>query len=413
MTQAIQLDKVSKRFLYRPEQPRTLQESFVNLFGLRNRAPAEELWALRDISFAVEKGDTVGLIGANGAGKSTLLRLIARILEPTSGRITVKGRVSTLLELGAGFHPELTGRENVYLNGSILGLTRKQIAEKFDELVAFAELERFIDVPVKHYSSGMYIRLGFAVAIHVDPEILLIDEVLAVGDESFQGKCLVRISELQAEGVTILYVSHNLHSVRKVCSRALWLDEGVIRAEGKPETVVERYLDSVRAEEGVEPWSAVSQERKRWGSGEAEIVKVKFLDAQGKECDLFTTGQMMRVKIGYRAHKTIRKPVFGVAIYTSDGIHINGPNTRTSGYDIDHIEGEGEVEFVIDYLPLLRGEYDFTAAIYDHNSVHPFDHHHRMYSFKVEGGPIKDSEGTLYIPCRWRHTSNISRSREL
>lgn len=408
MTQVIQLDKVSKRFLYRPEQPRTLQESFTNLFGLRNRAPAEELWALRDITFAVEKGDTVGLIGPNGAGKSTLLKLIARILEPSSGQIMAKGRVSTLLELGAGFHPELTGRENVYLNGSILGLTRKEIAEKFDELVAFAELQRFIDVPVKHYSSGMYIRLGFAVAIHVHPEILLIDEVLAVGDESFQGKCLVRISELQAQGVTILYVSHNLDSVRKVCSRALWLDEGVIRADGSPETVIERYLESVRAKEGVEPSPAVSEERRRWGSGEAEIVEVKFLDAQGKECDLFTTGQMMRVKIGYRAHKTIRKPVFGVAIYTSDGIHINGPNTRTSGYDIDHIEGEGEVEFVIDHLPLLRGEYDFTAAIYDHNSIHPFDHHHRMYRFKVERGPIKEREGTLYIPCRWRHVSKVS-----
>jgi len=409
MTRVIQLDKVSKRFLYRPEQPRTLQESFTNLFGLRNRTPAQELWAVRDITFAVEKGDTVGLIGPNAAGKSTLLKLIVRILEPTSGQITVKGRMSTLLELGAGFHPELTGRENVYLNGSILGLTRKEIAEKFDELVAFAELQRFIDVPVKHYSSGMYIRLGFAVAIHVDPEILLVDEVLAVGDESFQGKCLVRIGELQAQGVTILYVAHNLDSVRKICSRALWLDDGVIRAEGNPETVVERYLDSVRAKEGVEPSPAVSEERRRWGSGEAEIVEVKFLDAQGKECDLFTTGQMMRVKIGYRAHKTIRKPVFGVAIYTSDGIHINGPNTRTSGYDIDHIEGEGEVEFVIDHLPLLRGEYDFTAAIYDHNSIHPFDHHHRMYSFKVDTGAVKESEGTVYIPCRWIHSPNVPR----
>jgi len=407
MTQVIQLDKVSKRFLYRPEQPRTLQESFTNLFGLRNRTPAQELWALRDITFAVEKGDTVGLIGPNGAGKSTLLKLITRILEPSSGQIMVKGRVSTLLELGAGFHPEFTGRENVYLNGSILGLTRKEIAEKFDELVAFAELQRFIDVPVKHYSSGMYIRLGFAVAIHVHPEILLIDEVLAVGDESFQGKCLVRIGELQAQGVTILYVSHNLDSVRKICSRALWLDDGVIRADGNPETVVERYLDSVRAKEGVEPSPAVSEERRRWGSGEAEIVEVKFLDAQGKECDLFTTGQMMRVKIVYRAHKTIRKPVFGVAIYTSDGIHINGPNTRTSGYDIDHIEGEGEVEFVIEHLPLLRGEYEFTAAIYDYNSVHPFDHHHRMYPFKVERGAIAETEGTLYIPCRWRHSPNV------
>lgn len=412
MTQVIQLDKVSKRFLYRPEQPRTLQESFASLFGLRNRVPAEELWALRDMSFAVEKGDTVGVIGPNGAGKSTLLKLIARILEPTSGRITVKGRVSTLLELGAGFHPELTGRENVYLNGSILGLTRKQIAERFDALVAFAELERFIDVPVKHYSSGMYIRLGFAVAIHVDPEILLIDEVLAVGDESFQGKCLVRISELQAQGVTILYVSHNLDSVRKICSRALWLDEGVIRSDGNPESVVAHYLDSVRAEEGIEPSVALSEERRRWGSGEAKIVEVKFLNTQGKECDLFATGQMMRVKIGYRAHKTIKKPVFGVAIYTSDGIHINGPNTRTSGYEIDYIEGEGEVEFVIDHLPLLRGEYDFTAAIYDYNSIHPFDHHHRMYRFKVKSGPIMESEGTLYIPCRWSHTSRASHSRE-
>jgi ABC-type polysaccharide/polyol phosphate transport system ATPase subunit len=227
--EAIQFDHVSKKFILHRERPRSLQELAVNLFR-RNNNSHEEFWALQDVSFTVEQGETLGLIGPNGAGKSTALKLISRIIEPTSGQIEVNGQVGALLELGAGFHPDLTGRENIYLNGSILGLSRAQIRRKLDAIIAFAELERFIDVPVKHYSSGMYVRLGFSVAVHTDPEVLLVDEVLAVGDQNFQHKCLERIMEMQRQGITICFVSHGLGEVRRLCSRAVWLDDGMVQA---------------------------------------------------------------------------------------------------------------------------------------------------------------------------------------
>lgn len=245
----IEFRNVSKRFVLRPGRPTSIQEMVINSLKLRLRNPGEELWALKDISFAVGQGETVGIIGPNGSGKSTLLKVASGIYEPTAGKITFSGRMSSLLELGAGFHPDLTGRENVYLYGSILGLSRKHINRRFGEIVGFAELDRFIDMPAKYYSSGMYVRLGFAVATQVDPEILLIDEVLAVGDEYFQRKCLKKIEDLQRLGVTILLVSHNLTTVQNLCCRALWLDKGMIQELGEPEFVVGRYLDDVAGHE--------------------------------------------------------------------------------------------------------------------------------------------------------------------
>jgi lipopolysaccharide transport system ATP-binding protein len=347
MTSAVIFDNVSKRFILRQERPRSFQEAVINIF--RRNGSGEEFWALRDVSFAVEKGEMVGIIGPNSAGKSTVLKLISRIIEPTSGRVEVNGRVSALLELGAGFHPDLTGRENVYLNGSILGLSRKEIRRKFDSIVSFAEMERFIDVPVKHYSSGMYVRLGFSVAIHIDPEILLIDEVLAVGDAAFQRKCLERIDKLRQEGITILLVSHNLDVVRSLCKKAIWLDKGKIMAEGNPEAVVRQYM--WHSYESSKPIRKVKDAR--WGTGVVKIEQVRILNDLGIKPAVFATGEPMTVEIHYRASRRVEYPVFGLAIHRSDGVHITGPNTQFAGYEILWIEGRGTVSFHIPRLPLL------------------------------------------------------------
>jgi ABC-type polysaccharide/polyol phosphate transport system ATPase subunit len=425
MAPAVEFQEVSKRFIVHHERPRSFQELAVSFFK-RNNASREELWALRDVGFAVERGETLGLIGPNGAGKSTALKLISRILEPTSGRIAVNGRVSALLELGMGFHPDLTGRENVYLNGSILGLSRQEMREKFEAIGRFAELERFIDIPVKHYSSGMYMRLGFAIAIHVDPDILLIDEILAVGDQSFQRKCLDRINEMRRRGVTILFVSHDLEAVRSLCERAIWLEGGRVQAEGPTREVVDRYLMRVHEKERADlaaqqtpPVEALSGEeasveggRKRWGSGEVEITEVRFLDKDSRERHVFRTGEPLVACIHYIAHRRVEKPVFGVAIHRSDGVQVNGPNTKFAGYPIDAIEGEGEIHYIIESLPLLEGTYQFSATCYDYACAHPYDHHHRIYTFRVQRGEVREEFGVLYIPSRWEHYSELRNGNE-
>lgn len=407
MTQpAIRLENVSKKFVIHHERPRSFQEAAVGLF--RGNSSREELWAVRNVNFIVDQGEALGLIGPNGSGKSTILKLISRILEPTQGDIRVNGRLSALLELGAGFHPDLTGRENIYLNGSMLGLSCSEMDAHYDDIVEFSELDRFIDMPVKHYSSGMAMRLGFAVAIHVEPDVLLTDEVLAVGDESFQMKCLDRIYELRSQDVSIVFVSHSLEDVRELCDRTLWLDNGELQHLGPTEQVIDLYRDSVTAKEE-ERLSAEHGEGagERWGSGEVEIIDVRFRDASGIERHVFHTGEPMTACIRYRAHERIEKPVFGIAIHRSDGLHVNGPNTKLAGYPIDHVEGEGEIHYAIESLPLLAGTYQFSATCYDSACAHPYDHHHRMYTFRVQRGEIKEEFGMFYIPSRWEHRKRL------
>lgn len=407
MDTAVQFDNVSKKFTLRRERARSFQEAALAFFQGRDSS-REELWALEDVSFAVERGKTLGIIGPNGSGKSTVLKLITRILEPTSGRIDVQGRVSALIELGAGFHPDLTGRENIYINGSILGFSRKEMRAKFEQIVAFSELEKFIDVPLKHYSSGMHMRLGFAVAIHVDPDILLIDEILAVGDQAFQNKCLGKISELRSQGVTILFVSHDLEAVRSLCTSALWLEDGVIQEEGTTDRVIDSYLNSVTTitEARLSHEQRIQSDENRWGSGEIEITDVRFLDAEGRERRAFKTGERMVVRLGYHAHTEVKQPVFGVAIYGSGGVHINGPNTKFSDYAVESVKGPGEIDYIVDMLPLLEGTYELSAVVYDHDCLHAYDHHHRVYSFVVQRGAVKERYGMIYIPCQWRHRTS-------
>ena len=412
---AVRLDHVSKQFTLRHERSRSFQELFLNLVHFRLRPPKEEYWALRDVSIEVETGQMVGIIGENGAGKSTLLKLLTGIIEPTSGQITVNGRVSALLELGAGFHPDLTGRENVYLNGSILGFTKAEMNRFFDNILEFSEMQRFIDTPVRHYSSGMYMRLGFSIAIHVRPDILVVDEILAVGDEAFQRRCLDRIHEMKRRGVTIILVSHNLPQVRELCDQAIWLDRGEVQAEGAVERVLEAYTTQVSIEDeqlllAAEP-GGQKRDRAgsdasspwRWGSHEAEIVRVELLDAEEQPRRVFETGEMLVVRIYFAAHQRIEQPQFGVALYHASGFHINGPNTVFAGLEIGAIEGEGYIDYVIDTLPLLEDTYLVSVALYDHEGDHAYDHHHQAYTFRVQPqDTVGERFGSIFIPSRWR-----------
>ncbi len=357
---------------------------------------------MRDVSFQVEQGQMMGLIGANGSGKSTALKLISRILAPTAGSIAVHGRVAALLELGAGFHPDLTGRENIYLNGSLLRLSRTEIDQRIDEIIAFANIGQFIDTPLRHYSSGMQVRLGFAIATSFSPDVLLVDEVLAVGDARFQSRCLTRIQELLRQGTAVLFVSHDLNTVRQTCSQALWLDKGETQAIGPAPGIVNAYLTKTwssgtphmmieRDENGV---------NRRWGTREAEIVTVRFTDLNGAVRQSFQTGETMAIELDYEAHVPLARPAFGIALHTEDGLQIAESNSTFSGQVIEQIEGKGRVRCVLD-LPLMPGQYRLSAAIYDEQLVHPFDHREQEFCFSVTSSGSPERYGIVRMPGRW------------
>jgi ABC-type polysaccharide/polyol phosphate transport system ATPase subunit len=450
----IKFSRVSKRFTIHHERPGSFQEMVVNLFGLRNpsrrgvampRPATEQFWALRDVNFSIYQGEAVGIIGENGSGKSTTLKLISRILVPTSGSVSVRGKVSALLELGTGFHPDLTGRENIFLNGSLLGISRKEMARRYQAIVDFAEIEEFIDTPIKHYSSGMVMRLAFAVAINVDPDVLLTDEVLAVGDEAFQRKCLDYIAGLRRRGITIIFVSHALDAVRSLCGRAIWLDHGRLVADGPSGEIVDRYLayenekharrlrDGDRTEmarpepmdplpedggeeiseaplpqasdealpetAGMDPQGAEASART---GDDVSISSVTFLNRRGDESPVAQTGEPFTIRIHFEARRRLERPVFGLALYTENGTHVNGPNTRFAGLEIPEIEGTGYVDYTVDALTLLAGRYDVTVAVTGPDMADIYDHQHRAYSFSVQPTPgLPERWGLVYMPSHW------------
>ncbi|RMH01846.1 MAG: ABC transporter ATP-binding protein [Chloroflexi bacterium] len=404
----IKFENVSKRFAFRRDEPQTILEQFASFFTHRHARRKEgDLWAVRDVSFHVMPGQCLGIVGRNGSGKSTVLKLATRILRPTSGRVLVRGRVSALLELGAGFHPDLTGRENIYLNASVLGLTRSEIEATFDEVVAFSELEEFIDMPVKHYSSGMYMRLGFSVAIHVKPDVLIVDEILAVGDQAFQAKCVDKIYDLKGEGTTIIIVSHNLDMMRNLCTHLVWLDHGRVRLSGPVEEVAGQYMAySHHRQSGQMDLAARNESFRRWGDGAIEITAVRFLNAAGEEQDVFQTGEPMTIEMAYIAHKPVENPEFGLGIYRNDGIHINGPNTRVAGMNLGVVEGPGVVRYHIEKLPLLPAQYRVTTAVHDSKLPLAYDHHELAYSFRVAGGN-RELYGIIEMPAHWEHTKSV------
>ena len=370
---AIEACGLGKRYYKRGLAPPTL---FGSLRGLVSRRPKEEFWALRNASFTVPKGRTIGVIGPNGAGKSSTLGLVAGTITPTEGTIRAHGRISSLLELGAGFHPDLTGRENVFLNGALLGIAREDIARKFDAMVDFAGLREFIDMPVRHYSSGMYVRLGFAVATEVDPDILLIDEVLAVGDVAFQLKCLDRIRQFQRRGKTLMFVSHALQTVEEFCDEAWLVHHGKLAERGPPSEVILAYIRQYMGEGG----GVFSQE---FGTRGVEFGAVTLRDAAGAECASFTCGQPLHVDIPYVAHQRVANPVFGYSIKTANGHYLYGTNTQIQGVILPEIFGEGSVRLSLDPLTLRQGQYLLSLAI--HSADHATQYHRRedWYPFKV------------------------------
>ncbi|HET6444013.1 MAG TPA: ABC transporter ATP-binding protein [candidate division Zixibacteria bacterium] len=400
LTPVIQFDGVSKRFNYNIQQQRTVLESIISIFS-RDRRGNTVLWAVRDVSFQVSAGECLGIVGRNGSGKSTVLKLIAGIIRPTEGQISVNGRLSALLELGAGFHQELTGRENIYLNGSILGMSKEEIEACYDDIVDFSELAEFIDMPVKHYSSGMYMRLGFSVAVHVDPKLLIVDEVLAVGDQTFQDKCIERIFELKRAGTTIIIVSHNLDTVRRLSTRLLWLERGIENASGPVEQVISQYLEHLHHSEMPVVQAGLEGNFRRWGTGDIEITKVRILDSESQEQDVFQIGSELTVEISYFARKVIAEPEFGIAIFRQDGVQVNGPNNRMAGYKIDSVEGAGIVRYRVESLPLLSAAYRITVAIHDGRVPRAFDFHEQAYPFRVVDPSSRHQSGLIDLPASW------------
>lgn len=416
----IQFNHVSKHFELNRQQERTVFDLLKKLFGRRRRQ--EFFWPLRDVSFAIGPGLTVGVIGENGSGKSTLLKLISRILEPTSGDIVINGRVSALLELGAGFHPELTGRENIYLHASLLGMQRAEINRVLAEIIAFADLGPFIDTPVKHYSSGMYARLGFAIAIYVDPQILLVDEVLAVGDEVFQRRCLDAIDRLRARGVTILLVSHSLPQVLSMCDQCLWLDGGKIQAIGDVREVVRRYLAAVDDEIAQqlldenarrllhdEPASTapapITAPPRRWGSGPLQITSVQMYTPDQTPSWSFTPLAEVMVKVQYQATAPVAEPIFSILIHKLDGHYLWASNTYEQPVAPITEPGAGELTIQIAGLALTAGRYYLSAAAYPAPDPpywsSPSDFHEQLYQFQVISTTV--IHGDVAMPSHWRH----------
>ncbi|MBL8058934.1 MAG: ABC transporter ATP-binding protein [Anaerolineales bacterium] len=402
-TPIITFDSVSKR--YRLRRTRSFREAFI--WAGRRQAGAsrypDQFWALREVSFAITAGETVGLIGSNGAGKSTLLKLVSRVSVPTAGRVSARGRIGALLELGAGFHPELSGRDNVFLNAALLGMSRREVQRKFDAIVAFSELANFIDTPVKHYSSGMFARLAFSVNIHVDPAILLVDEVLAVGDQAFQSKCLDRIDALRGQGVTILFVSHNLETVRSLCSRALWLERGRLIADGPAGSVTEQYLDQTSDVISSRLAAAGQTLENRWGSRRVALTRVRFLDAQGDERHTFATGEPLTVSLDYQADEPLEDPVFGLAIYRADGVQVCGPNTGFAGVALGRVHGAGRLHYAVPELSLLDGVFYMSVAVVNRTETEVFDFHDRAYTFRVANsqGQVPERYGLVTLRGRW------------
>jgi ABC-type polysaccharide/polyol phosphate transport system ATPase subunit len=417
---AIELSHVSKMYRrYSARRFATLKSALLGRSLLRDLQPDETFMALRDVSFRVPRGSAFGVIGRNGSGKSTALKLVAGITKPTSGAVRVDGRVSALIELGAGFHPEISGRENVFINGIMLGLSKREIERRFDDIVDFAELRDFIDAPVKTYSSGMYMRLGFAVAINVNPDVLLIDEVLAVGDEAFTHKCLDKFRDFRRRGKTVLLVTHSLGLVERLCDEAVWLDAGEKHAEGDSKRVVDAYLTAVdRSEErllaatsAVERYASpqpaanmFAATEGRWGSGDVEIVRVTLLAQNSEPSFVFHTGDPMSIQLRVRAAQPTSDFVFGVGLFNADGVCCFGTNTEREQMQPDRLAGEADVTFAIDSLDLVEGTYKLDVAVHKQDGA-PYDYHRLLYTFRVAS---RSHDVGIFRPRHhWTFSSNV------
>jgi ABC-type polysaccharide/polyol phosphate transport system ATPase subunit len=389
---AITAEQVSRRFRVNPQRQLTLKEAIIR----RRRAHAVEIWALRDVSFDVEPGEAVGLIGRNGSGKTTLLRLIAGIFKPTSGQIAAGGSIGSLLGLGAGFHPEFTGRENVYLNGAIYGLKRQYIRERMDEIAAFAELERFIDLPVRTYSAGMYMRLGFAIATHLDPDVLLLDEVFAVGDEAFQRKCFGKIFELKSSGRTIVFVSHAAPSVDSLCERAILLKEGRLEFDGATRDAITRYHAQLAEEERPDELGAGLSE---WGSGEVRVGEVLLEDADGNERRQYLSGEPFVVRLRLDANAPLPPPRVSLELREANGFLIGAVVQDTAELGWETAAGERWLRFELERLPLADGRFHLSVALSDQEGTRLYHRHERAAELFVYPG--EEIRGAVRLEGQW------------
>jgi lipopolysaccharide transport system ATP-binding protein len=406
--EAILVDHLTKRYRLGSLRHETmLREVITSAFRRRRTKPPEEaILALNDVNFKVEEGEVVGLIGRNGAGKSTLLKLLSKITYPTSGRILVRGRVASLIEVGTGFHDELTGRENVYLNGSILGMRKKEIDQRLDQIIAFAGVEKFIDTPIKRYSSGMRLRLGFAVAAHMDPDVLFVDEVLAVGDADFQKKCLNAMDDMRSGGRTVMFVSHNMAAIENLCPRTIWIDAGTLREDGPSDQVIAAYLrtfsDAQRSGYDLEHVA------NRHGNGMVRFTRIEFLDANGEPTSVFRSGEPMRVRFHYKVNERVKNPDIALAIHSDLGTRITTVSTWQAGYYIPSVEpGTGSIDLFIDNLALQPNRYYLSMwmsaveewfDVLDHCvaiDVEESDAHNN------QGRGLHAKWGLVYTPSRW------------
>ena len=409
---AVQVDGVSKRFRRQTVQPSTTLKSAVVDF-LRGRKVAETpstFQALKEVTFAVPGGQSLGIIGRNGSGKSTLLKLLAGIYRPDHGKIVVHGKVGALLELGAGFHPEFSGRENILINGIVLGLSKREVRQQLEDIIRFAELESFIDEPVKTYSVGMYMRLGFSVAVHANPDVLLIDEVLAVGDEGFVQKCFDRLAAFRRRGKTIILVSHDLGTVSRWCDAVVWLEDGRVQEHGMPQRVIDLYRQHIadqEAEAAVGEHLRIAEEvnqarevetSNRWGSREVEIVSVKMLHTSGQERYVYQSGEPVRIVIHYRVHRPVADTVFGIALMRGDGLWCYGTNTAVEDIPLPPLGEEGTVEVLLEHLDFVAGTYYLDVAVHAMDG-YPYDYHHGLYSFTVKSD--LQEVGVCRIPHSW------------
>jgi ABC-2 type transport system ATP-binding protein len=439
----IEVKNVKKKFKVYYDKGRSLKEKVL----FRNRNRYEEHWVLNGISFNVKKGEAIGIIGHNGCGKSTTLKLLTKIMYPDEGSIEIKGRVSSLIELGAGFHPDMSGRENIYTNASIFGLTRKEIDARLQDIIEFSELEEYLDNPVRTYSSGMYMRLAFSVAINVDADVLLVDEILAVGDINFQAKCFNKLREIKANGTTIVIVSHSLGQIEQICDRTIWIQDGLIKTEGAPRVVHPEYMDFMGQKrqdvldkiETTKPADDLSEKEeaadaldfntennaqdqnnknyndkesntveqsetvdnatnKRWGNGKVRISNITTFSTDMKKKSVFSTGDSIILKIEYKVLKKVEDAVFGIAIYRSDGLHCYGVNTRIDNLDPFDIEKDGYCQLLLENVNLLPGEYFIDVAIEAEVGI-PVDYYREAH--KIELYSVTNDVGSFRIDHKW------------
>lgn len=391
-TPAIRVESLWKNFRLYHERNRYIKAAMLR----GRRARYEEFWALQDVNLTVEKGATVGVIGSNGSGKTTLLKCLTGIYTPERGSISVEGNLAALLELGAGFHPELSGTENIYLNGSIMGMSKKEIDNKFDSIVEFAGLEQFIDTPVKNFSSGMTVRLGFSIATHVEPEVLLIDEILSVGDQAFQRKSTEKIEQFRRDGRTILVVSHSLGLVQQLCDTVVWLEKGHVKMIGAAAEVIAEYTGNTYGNFARDDASS----KTRWGSGDAQITQVTMLDTNDQPVDTLSSGAELRIRLELNSHIRIESPVLRVQLETMSGELVWSTSTQRGTATLRVLDGPATAVLHLPSLPLAEGTYYLSVSITDATGATEFDHCQHWAKIHITGGQPSDG-GVVALPSTW------------